>query len=52
MDKKLVTKYLENNNIRKKAQCASSIAPVCSPKLGNNQLITMEAITYSREFIG
>ena len=44
-------KYLENNNIGKNAQCASTIAPVCSPKLGNDQLITMGAITYSLEFI-
>ena len=47
MDKK----YLENNNIRKNAQGASTVAPVCSPKLGNDRLITMGAITYSREFM-
>ena len=47
--KKLVNQILENNN---KAQCVSTIASVCSPKIGNDRLITMGAITYSREFIG
>ena len=53
VDKKnQLTKYLENNNIRKNAQYVSTIASVCSPKLGNDRLITMGAITYSREFVG
>ena len=47
--KKLVNQILENNN---KAQCVSTIASVCSPKIGNDRLITMGAITYSREFMG
>ena len=47
----LISKYLENVNIRKNAQCVSTIASVCSPKIGNDGLIAMGAITYSRESI-
>ena len=46
------SEYLENNNIKKNAQCVNTIALICSPKIGNDRLLTMGAITYSREFIG
>ena len=30
------TKHLEQNNIKKNAQCVHTIASVCSPKIGND----------------
>ena len=35
------SEYLENNNIKKDAQCVHTIALVCSPKVGNNFFFTL-----------